>query len=314
MRVWAFIAIATTLVACREEVETVQPEKRGRKGENCRARNDCASGLLCIGGVCVQDEIDVSVEARSCVAIQCRDADDCIRTNPNCREFQGRCRRGDEDACDTVRRLCNFECVDHRCEPRCTDDDVCPAGWQCDNGRCRECTANGHCPDGEQCVDGSCVEPCRTDVQCPLFHRCDGGRCVESGCKSDRECVAATRNVGARCREGRCRVPCEGDADCSDPTRFSFLACVEGFCEYVGCTSSVECRAAVFGDDPVPPTILDIACEEGEARSGFAVPPPAPGPLCDADEIACPEGRCIPRHWLCDGDSDCRDGSDERGC
>ena len=39
-------------------------------------------------------------------------------------------------------------------------------------------------------------------------------------------------------------------------------------------------------------------------------PPPTPT-RC---EYRCPNGRCIPRRWKCDGANDCSDWSDERGC
>ena len=39
-------------------------------------------------------------------------------------------------------------------------------------------------------------------------------------------------------------------------------------------------------------------------------PPPTPT-RC---EYRCPNGRCIPWRWLCDGDNDCGNWSDERGC
>jgi len=33
---------------------------------------------------------------------------------------------------------------------------------------------------------------------------------------------------------------------------------------------------------------------------------------CDPDETRCSDSsKCIPRRWLCDGDLDCQDGSDE---
>ncbi|KAG9353051.1 hypothetical protein JZ751_017627 [Albula glossodonta] len=41
--------------------------------------------------------------------------------------------------------------------------------------------------------------------------------------------------------------------------------------------------------------------------------PPMPGP-CRVDQAKCPSGECIPRDYLCDGEKDCPDGSDEIKC
>lgn len=36
---------------------------------------------------------------------------------------------------------------------------------------------------------------------------------------------------------------------------------------------------------------------------------------CMPSEYHCPgENRCIPEKWICDGDADCRDNSDEVNC
>lgn len=35
---------------------------------------------------------------------------------------------------------------------------------------------------------------------------------------------------------------------------------------------------------------------------------------CSEKEFRCSDGSCIAEHWFCDGDTDCKDGSDEENC
>lgn len=37
-------------------------------------------------------------------------------------------------------------------------------------------------------------------------------------------------------------------------------------------------------------------------------------PTCRGNYFTCPSGRCIHQVWLCDGEDDCEDNADEKGC
>ena len=39
-----------------------------------------------------------------------------------------------------------------------------------------------------------------------------------------------------------------------------------------------------------------------------------PGQCTGNHEVACNNGHCVPIEYRCDGDDDCGDGTDERGC
>ena len=39
-----------------------------------------------------------------------------------------------------------------------------------------------------------------------------------------------------------------------------------------------------------------------------------PDIVCNTAELECKNGRCVPDSWVCDGEDDCGDGSDESDC
>uniref|UniRef100_A0A3Q4M5D6 Very low density lipoprotein receptor n=1 Tax=Neolamprologus brichardi TaxID=32507 RepID=A0A3Q4M5D6_NEOBR len=51
--------------------------------------------------------------------------------------------------------------------------------------------------------------------------------------------------------------------------------------------------------------------DESPSRCGRHPTPPA---KCSPSEMQCRSGECIHKKWRCDGDSDCKDGSDEANC
>jgi hypothetical protein len=261
--------LAFTACSSNDELATeaapTEPDGGSRrisqKGEVCQVTNDCATGLVCIpfpgtsGGVCGVSSFGITRTAKECVAIECRDALDCCPVPPpNCAQLLAGCNDGGIAVlcaqyeayckCDATKR----ECAADKCIVKCASDLDCASspGSRCLAGRCGVCSTDADCGANNLCADGACIPACRSDGDCLGFARCTSGRCVDSGCKTDRECVAATRNVEAKCGvDGKCTSACESDVECANPKGYSFVSCIDKRCTYTGCESDKDCR--LFG-------------------------------------------------------------------
>ncbi|XP_026189282.1 basement membrane-specific heparan sulfate proteoglycan core protein isoform X3 [Mastacembelus armatus] len=96
--------------------------------------------------------------------------------------------------------------------------------------------------------------------------------------------------------------------------------CGDGTCilmEYL-CDNRPDCRD--MSDEincepklPVPPVVFTTPPTTTTTTKKTPQVPSPPGP-CRADQATCQSGECIPRDYICDGERDCSDGSDEFRC
>ncbi len=277
----AFAGAGVLASACSSD-----SRRRSGKGEACQVTNDCDDGLVCqpvpggtSGGLCVLGSFGIAPTAKECVVIECAVATDCCpKPPPDCDELLAECALVDAgvfdagpDAgrdggtpCTTYAALCTCDrtahaCSNARCLDLCKNDYDCPRGGaafgKCAAGVCVQCAIDTDCASsGLTCVNGKCQPPCISDGDCPGFQRCVGTQCVPSGCQSDRECVASTRNVSATCAaDGRCTVPCVSDLECGSALDYGFLSCLGGVCTYTGCLSDKDCRLLLSDGGALPP-------------------------------------------------------------
>lgn len=209
----------------------------------CVENADCAEGLVCREGAC----------------LNCTTDGDC-----------GRARE-----CDPVAFTCSWR---DGWGGDCTSHDGCPLGMFCAQGLCQpgaaveECGALGQCPEGMKCNRPNRV--CEEDIGC--YHSADclddevcnpGTLRCETRCTEETEAdVCAARE---RCTaEGRC-VECEADGDCGPGLTCNTVA---GRCAgSETCFSDGECpagevcnRATSTCTAPPPPCASDEDCLEDE--------------------------------------------------
>ena len=272
-----FVTLSSLLVVltnCGDDPNQSEPARGARKGEACQTTNDCGAGLACVpagsggGGVCVLGVFSVTQTAKECAVTECTAPTDCCGTPPSkctsllqqCGALQdagvqppvSQCLEYERDCtCDPARR----DCENNKCVTKCADNAECSAsgaGRICAGGKCVQCGSDSDCTAGGnselKCVSGSCEPPCQGDGDCPGFERCMAGTCTEGACQTNRECIAATRNVEASCgTDGKCIVPCTTDLECGSPRNFRFFSCVSGQCLYLGCESDKDCRLLLEG-------------------------------------------------------------------
>lgn len=253
--------------------------RTGKKGEACQTTRDCAPGLACIpriisssgsngqlvsgGGTCVVGVFNVAPTNKECARTECDKLEDCCQKSQGsssfCSTYKEICEApgATNPICDTYRTTCVCDanrtaCEAGVCVTKCVDDGNCrttgPNGTQgkCVGGKCGQCSADTDCKvlgDDQTCVNARCQAPCKGDGDCDGFDRCVAGKCIAGGCRSSRECIAATRNVEAVCgTDGKCIIPCQTDLECGNPNGYTFFSCIANQCVYTGCDTDKDCR------------------------------------------------------------------------
>ncbi|XP_049654923.1 SCO-spondin-like [Accipiter gentilis] len=298
---------------CPSSPEPCPSEPRCAEWEfACRADGRCVPGAW----VCDNEE-------------DCGDGSDEVCA-PRCAPHQHRCAGGQCLAwgarCDGVP-----DCPDGSDEDGCPRSTCTPPEFGCASGRClppgRVCDGELDCGFADDSDEAGCSPSCEAgEFRCalgrcvPYPHRCDGHD--DCGDFSDeRGCVCPPGHF--QCPDGQCLPPstvCDGHHDCANGTDEAFcpdrvtcapgqLPCPDGSCigEATVCDGHHDCRD---GWDESP-----TGCAAALAAAVLTTPANASAvPACGPYAFACGSGECTPRGWLCDGEADCRDGSDELGC
>lgn len=276
--VFALVALlavpALGLQGCSKAAQKIEPETRGKRGETCLARNDCASGLACLNGICAKNEFNIDVTAKQCTRIECEATVDCCGTKST--KAPAKCT-GRDQICDLANSLI----------PGCIDTNSCTATSDtCGDGTCGlgSCSVNGQgggstCETTADCSPNTCetpvgatygmcsltlatctaTAPCaqptcgnrRCDCRNPLYDEtapictdpeCDDIcllRCEDSLCIEDQSCKtnAECLALGLQvCDGGRC-VECSKDSECDVDNKET---CNAGLC-HKPCKFNEEC-------------------------------------------------------------------------
>ena len=284
MKFWSIgilSVVVFTVVGCNDDPQQTVPAARGERGETCQARNDCRTGLVCVMGVCSQNDFDVDVSAKQCIRVQCEEDEDCCGDKPleapaRCSARETVCNTPWLPECSTDFCSSDTECSGGTCIGSCTYSGVsCTANSDCTFNTCSgglctftfaACTTNEDCevcsfsvglcdctnpeydPLADICFDSECTDVC--------LERCEDRLCrPDTSCESDAECINPEQSI---CSGGRC-VQCLENADCDEdageecvdnicdkPCEVDeecelFFSCEDGDCVRTGCASDREC-------------------------------------------------------------------------
>ena len=272
----------------------------------------CATGQpgICARGVesCINGEV-LCVPNRDPIDETCDTIDN---------DCDGMIDEGFANACGYCGDQAIEQCdgLDNDCNGQVDDGDLCPEGYGCFEGECRErCTGDECFTSGERCdreimlclpacvgvecspgdvcdeLNSICVDLC-ADIECPnAGDRCWEGECVPNtcvnvGCEAGSicdgvecipdPCAGVVCDSGEFCRGGQC-IPSCAQVSCPLFTRCVDGLCIDDPCGGVDCPNGLACDMGECVDDPC----ANVMCADGEScRNGECVWSGCEGVIC----------------------------------